>query len=211
MIRQRCEAAAAGASALLLAAAVLLALTGGGAVLARSGRSVPPGDGVIAEPRAGQVSKSAPVIAPPGDPLRVRIPAIGVVAPLVPLGIRADGTLEVPGYEEAGWYAGGSRPGDPGPALIAAHVDSTSGPAVFYRLEDLNPGDVVHVDYHEGSVTFAVRESQSFAKSRFPTDRVYGATHGPELRLVTCDGTFDRSAGSYSSNLVLWANVAAPD
>ena len=210
VIHKRRDAAAAASTATLLVAAVALALTGAGAVLARRGGSVPPGADVISGPRAGQATESAPAAAPAGDPLQVRIPAIGVVAPLVPLGTRADGTLEVPRYEEAGWYAGGSRPGDPGPGVIAAHVDSVTGPAVFYRLEDLDPGDVVHVDYRDGSVTFAVRESQSFAKSRFPTGAVYGATDRPELRLVTCDGTFNRSTGSYDSNLVVWADVSAP-
>ncbi len=148
------------------------------------------------------------VDVPQGDPIRVRIPAIGVFAPLVPLGIAADGTLEVPRYQEAGWYAGGSRPGDQGPAVIAAHVDSTTGPAVFYRLKELGPGDVVHVNYADGTVTFSVRESESFLKSQFPTQAVYGPTEAPELRLVTCTGTFDRTARSYRSNLVVWAEVA---
>ena len=104
---------------------------------------------------------------------------------------------------------GGQPPRQRGPAVIAAHVDSNNGPAVFYRLRELKPGDTVHVDYPDGSVTFSVRESESFPKSSFPTARVYGATDGPELRLVTCDGTFDRKARSYRSNLVVWAGIAA--
>ena len=125
------------------------------------------------------------------------------------LGLNPDRTLEVPSFEEAGWYTGASRPGDPGPSVIAAHVDSTSGPSVFYRLKELKPGDVVHVDYRGGaSVTFSVDRSESFSKASFPTAQVYGATAGPELRLITCDGTFDRSARSYRSNLVVWANPA---
>ena len=211
VIHKRREPVAVARTATLLVAAVLLALTGVGVVLARSGGSVPPDADAIAGPRTGQAPENAAATAPPGDPLRVRIPAIGVVAPLVSLGISADGTLEVPRYEEAGWYGGGSRPGDPGPAVIVAHVDSVAGPAVFYRLKDLGPGDVVHVDYRDGSVTFAVRESHSFAKSRFPTAAVYGATDRPELRLVTCGGTFNRSTGSYDSNLVVWAKVAVDE
>ena len=144
-----------------------------------------------------------------GTPVRVRIPAIGVDAEMGSLGLNTDGTLEVPPYEEAGWYAGGSRPGDPGPAVIAAHLASTDGPAVFYRLEELNPGDVVHVGYRDGTVTFTVSETRSFAKTHFPTGRVYGWTEGPELRLVTCGGTFDRNTGAYTSNLVVWAKVEA--
>lgn len=158
-----------------------------------------------------QVSPPPAPAAPAGDPLRVRIPAIGVVASLVRLGLNPDRTLEVPGYEEAGWYTGASRPGDPGPSVIAAHVDSTTGPSVFYRLRELKPGDEVHVDYRGGSsVTFAVDRSESFPKASFPTAQVYGATAGPELRLITCDGTFDRTVRSYRSNLVVWAGPVSP-
>lgn len=201
---------AVGVCTATLVAALVIALTGTGVVLARTRGSVAPGPDIVAGPRAGEVTGRVAATAPPGDPLWVRIPAIGIVADLVPLGISGDGTLEIPGYEEAGWYAGGSRPGDPGPAVIAAHLDSTAGPAVFYRLEDVKPGDVVHVGYRDGTVTFTVRDIGTFSKSAFPTGRVYGWTHGPELRLVTCDGTFDRHAGAYSSNLVVWANVEAP-
>ncbi|MGH9226500.1 MAG: class F sortase, partial [Acidimicrobiales bacterium] len=151
---------------------------------------------------------SAPWAPPAGDPTRLRIPAISVDAPLVPLGLSGDGTLEVPRYEDAGWFSGASRPGDVGPAVIAAHLDSTTGPAVFYRLKDLKRGDLVHVDYREVTVTFAVREARNFAKTSFPTGQVYGSTAGPELRLVTCGGTFDRKSRTYSSNLVVWANLA---
>ena len=194
--------------AVTLVAAMLLALVGTGVVLARSRGSVAPGPDVLAAARAGAPPPTS-ALAPSGDPVRVRIPAIGVVARLVPLGLNPDRTLEVPRYQEAGWYTGASRPGSAGPAVIAAHVDSTSGPALFYRLRELKPGDAVHVDYPHGSVTFSVRESQSFPKSGFPTARVYGATEDPELRLITCDGTFDGKARSYRSNRVVWAGVVA--
>ena len=207
-IRERFEGAV-GACTAILVTALLVTLAGTGVVLARSRESVPPGADIIAGGGAGHVTPRVPASAPPGDPLWVRIPAIGVVADLVRLGISVDGTLEVPPYEEAGWYAGGSRPGDPGPAVIAAHLDSTDGPAVFYRLEELNPGDVVHVGYRDGTVTFTVSETRSFAKTHFPTGRVYGWTEGPELRLVTCGATFDRNTGAYTSNLVVWAKVEA--
>lgn len=188
-----------------LLAAVLLALTGTGVVVARTRETATPVVGAMA---AEALSRPRDV-TPSGDPLRVRIPAIGVDAPLVRLGLNPDQTLEVPGYDESGWYTGGSRPGDRGPAVIAAHVDSTTGPAVFYRLRELKAGDTVHVDYRDGTVTFSVRESQSFPKTSFPTAQVYGATQGPELRLITCDGTFDRKARSYRSNLVVWAGLVS--
>ena len=206
--RASVETRVAAPVAATLVASVLLALAGTGAVIARSSGPAAPGvDTTAAAPAPEVPPPSLPRLS--GDPLRVRIPAIGVVAPLVRLGLNPDRTLEVPTYEEAGWYTGRSRPGDPGPAIIAAHVDSRTGPAVFYRLRELTPGDLIHVDYRGGSVTFSVRESQSFPKSSFPTSLVYGATDGPELRLVTCDGTFDRQARSYRSNLVVWAETVS--
>jgi hypothetical protein len=188
-----------------LLAAVLVGLTGSGVVVARSASPSTPVD--VAGPPPREASPPPVPAAPAGDPLRVRIPAIGVVASLVGLGLNPDRTLEVPDYKEAGWYTGASRPGDLGPSVIAAHVDSTTGPSVFHRLRELKPGDVVHVDYRGGaSVTFAVSRSESFRKASFPTAQVYGATAGPELRLITCDGTFDRRVRSYRSNLVVWAS-----
>ena len=192
-----------------LVVAMLLAVAGTGVAVARSRGPAEPGADVTAPAAAAAPPTSLP--APSGDPLRVRIPSIGVVAPLVRLGLNPDRTLEVPKYQEAGWYTGASRPGSAGPAVIAAHVDSKTGPAVFYRLRELKPGDAVHVDYRDRSVTFSVRESQSFLKSSFPTALVYGATKDPELRLITCDGTFDRTARSYRSNRVVWAGMAAPE
>jgi LPXTG-site transpeptidase (sortase) family protein len=187
-----------------------LLLTGTGVVLARTRGATPAGAAVVGDVATGKTAAPVTPAAPAGPPLRVRIPAIGVDSSLVPLGLNPDRTLEVPDWEEAGWYSGASRPGDPGPAVIAAHVDSTSGPAVFYRLKELKPGDVVHVDYRDASVTFSIRESRSFPKTAFPTAAVYDRTDGPELRLITCDGTFDRQARSYRSNLVVWADVMEP-
>lgn len=164
-------------------------------------------DGGLASER-GRPSPDAPRV---GAPVRVRIPAIGVDARLDGLGLNADGTLEVPPYDRAGWYQGGPKPGDDGPAVIAAHVDSTTGPAVFYRLRFLTAGDIVTVDYDDGTaVHFVVTGADRYLKTEFPTERVYGDTDAPELRLITCGGSFDRRAGSYEENLVVWA-TARPD
>ncbi|MGI8982965.1 MAG: class F sortase [Acidimicrobiales bacterium] len=145
-----------------------------------------------------------------GTPVRVRIPAIGVDARMDGLGLNSDGSLEVPPYDRAGWYQGGAKPGERGPAVIAAHVDSTTGPAVFYRLKRLGAGDEVTVDYDDGTaVDFVVRSAERFAKSAFPTERVYGATEESELRLITCGGSFDRRTHSYLENLVVWATMTS--
>ena len=94
--------------------------------------------------------------------------------------------------------------------MIAAHVDSKTGPAVFYRLRALRAGDVIDVDYDDATTeTFVVTGADTFAKDSFPTDGVYGPTQGPELRLITCTGRFDRRTGSYADNLGVWAVPAA--
>lgn len=141
-------------------------------------------------------------------PIRVRIPAIDVRAPLDPLGLNDDGALEVPeDFARTGWWKGGPEPGEEGPAVIVGHVDSHTGPAVFFRLHELRSGDLVHVDRADGTTgTFAVRSTMSVHKDRFPTAAVYGPTDGPELRLITCHGDFH--GGSYDHNLVLFARPA---
>jgi hypothetical protein len=146
------------------------------------------------------------------EPVGVRIPAIGVTAPLDRLGLDADGALRPPaGDDRAGWYTGSSAPGDVGPAVLAGHVDSRSGPAVFWRLRDLVPGDEVVVDRADGTaVRFTVTTVEVAPKADFPTAAVYGPTPRAELRLVTCGGAFDRSARSYTDNVVVTALRVAP-
>jgi sortase (surface protein transpeptidase) len=140
----------------------------------------------------------------------VVIPAIGVDAALVGLGLDKAGALEVPArFDVAGWWTGGARPGERGPAVIAGHVDSKTGPAIFYRLGALRPGDRVIVRRRDGSsVRFRVRSIARYAKRRFPTRRVYGPTRTAELRLITCSWTFDRDAGHYLDNTVVYAAAA---
>lgn len=140
-------------------------------------------------------------------PVRLRIPDLGVDAPVGPVGKAADGTVEVPSrWEDVGWYDGGARPGEAGPAVLLGHVDSTSGPAVFVELPQAAPGTVVEVVGDDGSVRrFAVSRVQSFPKTRFPTETVYLPALESELRLVTCGGRFDRTTGHYVDNVVVWA------
>ena len=141
------------------------------------------------------------------EPAAVSIPAIGVQRDLVDLGVAADGTAEVPSdYDDAGWFAGGGRPGSRGPTVLLGHVDSTAGPAVFADLPLLVPGDVVEVTVADGSVArYAVTGTEQVPKDAFPTAAVFGATTSDVLRLVTCTGDFDRGARSYVDNLVVTA------
>jgi sortase (surface protein transpeptidase) len=142
-------------------------------------------------------------------PVRIEIPAIHVASSLARLGRAADRTVQVPSrWAVAGWYASGTRPGDPGSAVILGHVDSKSGPAVFYRLRELRRGDLVEVARADGSrVRFTVQRVQEYPKARFPTADVYYPTLTPALRLVTCGGEFDATAGHYRSNIIVFATL----
>jgi hypothetical protein len=143
----------------------------------------------------------------PSPPARLEIPRIGVRTDVITLGLAADGTMEVPDggdYDRAGWYTEGPQPGQLGPAVIAGHVDSRTGPSVFYRLRELRAGDLVTVRRADDRVLrFRVEGIRQYAKSALPTDDVFGPVPWPALRLITCAGTFDREAGSYRDNLVV--------
>jgi len=142
--------------------------------------------------------------------VRVRVPSLDLDSPLIDLGIAADGAMEVPAdFDEIGWFTGGGRPGGTGPTVIAAHVDSPTGPAAFFRLKDLSVGDLVEVEDADGTAhSYRVTETADYPKASFPTARVFGATARDELRLITCGGIFDRDAGSYEDNHVVFAERA---
>ncbi|WP_329085659.1 class F sortase [Streptosporangium sp. NBC_01469] len=153
------------------------------------------------------------VVRPPArgevaNPVRLRVPAIGVSTTVIALKLDARNKLVAPArFDRVGWNKAGPEPGEAGAAVIAGHVDSRTGPAVFYRLGKLRPGHRVHVDRADGStVTFTVRRLARFPKSRIPDGQVYGSSKGAELRLITCGGTFDRKRRSYRDNVIVFAS-----
>ncbi|WP_446216625.1 class F sortase [Micromonospora sp. IBHARD004] len=157
-----------------------------------------------------------PNIAPAGldrsNPTTISIPRIGVNAEIMSLGTNPDGTVQVPPLDQAqraGWYSPGPSPGEVGNAVIVGHVDSAKlGPAVFFNLGSLKPGDTITVAREDGgSVTFTVDEVKSYPKTAFPTELVYGPGDKPALRVVTCGGVFDQSAGSYLNNIIVLATM----
>ena len=150
----------------------------------------------------------------PASPRIVSLPTIQTRSELMELGLLPDGTLEVPPASPgspAGWYTGSPAPGEPGPAILLGHVNDTyGGPGVFARLPALTPGDQITVERQDGTAAvFTVVKGEQYAKNSFPTDRVYGNTPGPELRLITCDG-FDRITGLWQDNYVVYAVLAGP-
>ena len=140
-------------------------------------------------------------------PVALVIPAIDVRTSLVTLGRTPQGTLQVPSSTSvAGWYTASPRPGEIGSAIIVGHIDSYTGPGVFFRLRDLRRGRDIFVTLASGSTaTFRVTAVRSYAKERFPTAAVYGPVPDAELRLITCGGQFDYATGSYLSNVVVYA------
>jgi len=143
-------------------------------------------------------------------PVWLTIPAIGVKAPVVTLGLNRNGTLQVPSSTTVvGWYTGSPRPGATGSAVIAGHVDSRSGPAVFFWLRRMHRGERIYVRRADGTLAvFTVTAVRIYAKSRFPTATVYGPVPDAELRLITCGGTFDYARHSYLSNVVVYARLS---
>lgn len=195
-------------SAKLVAAAVLgLALIGHGLL-----GSEPPqptsAEALAAHPDWAEYPPAAPL--PASAPLRIRIPAIGVNAPLTGLGLDAQHHLVPPPQEQrnlAGWYRGAPAPGSAGASIIAGHVDNAHGPAVFYGLGSLHHGDSVDIlraDHR--TAVFRIDGINVYERTAFPDRVVYGPTAYPELRLITCGGGYSRSAG-YLGNVVVFAHL----
>ncbi|MEU6537739.1 class F sortase [Streptomyces sp. NPDC047000] len=142
---------------------------------------------------------------------RVRIPAIRVDAPVMPVGLDPDGWVGAPPPEEqnmAGWFTGAVSPGEKGTAVVVGHVDNARGPAVFYGLGALEKGNRVEVERRDGrTAVFEIYGIEVFEKSDFPGDRVYGSKGAPELRVITCGGGFSKQNG-YDGNVVVFARLA---
>ncbi|MFH8972531.1 class F sortase [Streptomyces sp. NPDC017890] len=163
-----------------------------------------------AQARTGQAGDAAAPALPPSPPDRIRIPAIGVNAPMTGLGLTPSGSLGVPPAEKenlAGWYEAGTTPGETGTAIVAGHVDNAEGPAVFYRLGALEKGGTIEVDRRDGGVAvFTVDAVEVYAAKDFPDEKVYGAADRPELRVITCGGGYSRGTG-YQGNVVVFAHL----
>lgn len=150
-------------------------------------------------------------ILPEAVPRGLRIPKININTTFErPLGLNADRTIEIPeGYEKVGWYEHGPTPGELGPAVILGHVDSFEGPAVFFSLGQLAPGDRIFIDREDGvTAEFVVTALERYEQKGFPRELVYGDINHAGLRLVTCSGSFDRGEQVYSHNLVVYAALS---
>ncbi|MCA1675657.1 MAG: class F sortase [Actinobacteria bacterium] len=185
-------------------AAVLLSLLGCGSESPPDAATVPPA-------AAAPVPIDADVL-PASRPLSVQVPSIEVrTGELIDLGLTAERELEVPDDAvTAGWFELSPTPGEVGPAVITGHVDYAGMPGVFGRLPEVQPGDEISVARVDGTTAvFTVYEVQRYPKSEFPTQRIYGNTETPELRLITCGGVFDEASGNYLDNVVVYGRMTS--
>ena len=161
-------------------------------------------------PRPEEPAPTGRAAGTPGAsrPVSIQIPAIGVDARVVPVGLGTGRTMEVPAVDLAGWYEPGPRPGEAGPAVLVGHVDSRRGPAVFYRLGQLHRGDRIVVGQAKGPArSFVVERVERRPKQALPVGRIWNDTRRPVLRLITCGGKFDRATGHYRDNVIVYANL----
>ncbi|GGW19341.1 class F sortase [Streptomyces libani subsp. rufus] len=159
---------------------------------------------------AGEPAPPRPL--PRSRPTSFRVPALGIDAPVVPLRLGADRSLQTPPVDRprlVGWYQGGPTPGEAGTAIAVGHRDTRTGPAVFAGLAQVRPGRPIEVGRADGrTAVYSVDRVQVYDKAGFPDKEVYGPTGRPELRVITCGGLFSRRTG-YTSNVVVFAHLTA--
>lgn len=168
-------------------------------------------------PQPSSVAADAPPLPTPAlpaaAPVAIDIPAIKVSAPVYSVGLNPDHTMEVPHpgplYDQPAWYRYSRTPGQRGPSVIIGHVDSAKGgPSVFFTLGALKRGQRIEIARTDGTTAvFEVDSVESFPKDSFPTRVVYGDTDYAALRLITCGGSFDKKAGNYRNNIVVFAHL----
>lgn len=168
-----------------------------------------------ATPSPGASARPEPRSIPPlpaSVPTRIVVPYVRIDAPVGRTGLDATGRVAAPSLDDrnfAAWYDGSPMPGAEGTSVVVGHVDANTGPAVFYKAGSLRKGDTIRVLREDGvTAVFTIYGIQVFAKKNFPVERVYGGTGHPELRVITCGGTFNGARG-YSGNVVIFARLTA--
>ncbi|MEU2309032.1 class F sortase [Streptomyces misionensis] len=164
---------------------------------------------------AGPDGRGAPDTARPlsrSRPTSVRIPSLGIDAPVTGVRLGRDRQLETPPFDRpkaVGWYEGGATPGEAGTAIAVGHRDTPTGPAVFAALPQIKPGKQIEARRADGrTAIYTVDRVQVFDRSGFPDKEVYGRSRRPELRVLTCGGLYSRRTG-YTSNVVVFAHLTA--
>ncbi|SFI16981.1 LPXTG-site transpeptidase (sortase) family protein [Streptosporangium canum] len=160
-----------------------------------------------------------PVVQPPEPlksagvrPYRIAISKIGLLAPLMALGVDAKKEIQTPPLSkpnQAGWYKHGPIPGQQGPSVVLGHVNTKRGAAVFSRLKEIKRGDTIKVSRSDKTIAeFTVDGVEQVSKKAFPSKRVYGNTGEATLRLITCGGVYNRKTGHYTDNIIVYATLS---
>lgn len=150
--------------------------------------------------------------APPPMPIELIVPSLHIDAPIEQVGLDDDGGMQSPsGPNSVAWFAPGFRPGDPGNAVMAGHVDWVDRAAVFWFVKNLSPGDEVDVNYDDGSsAAFSVDEVDVYNDDQAPMDQIFAAGDTPHLNLITCGGTFNRATHNYDHRTVVYTSLISP-
>ena len=161
---------------------------------------------LVAIDRQGRLQLQPGAAAPPG-PSTLSIPRIGVRAPIVAVGRKANGAMQTPDPGQVGWYRHGPHPGEPGPAVLVGHVDTRTAPDVFYDLGQLRPGDEILVGQPDGTTSrFLVGRLEQHPKTALPTSRIWTKANRPLLGLITCTGSYDQATHHYRDNLIVYTS-----
>lgn len=166
-------------------------------------------------PNSPAAANAASVLKP-SVPDRIVIPDIKVDAPLDTVGLDPQGVMQEPDFAkpmDAAWYKDGPTPGEKGAAAVVGHMDTPKVPeAVFYNLKKLKKDEKIEVHRDDGSTAvFAVDEVDTFKKDQFPTEKVYGDTHGKaELRVITCGGSLTKDR-HWDANVVVFAHLVGQE
>lgn len=143
------------------------------------------------------------------EPKVIEIPSLDVKAPIEEVGRLDNGQMGVPqDPDQAGWFSPGTKPGGRGSAVIAGHVDSKTGPAIFYELDKMKIGDEVLIHGEDGEMLrFAVVKKVAYPRTDAPVDEIFGFTYGSGLNLITCTGSWDRKAKTHDDRLVVYTEL----
>lgn len=160
-------------------------------------------------PPAPARAAPAPFTMDASAPVSIKARTVDITSSLGRVALNKDGTIEVPtDPARAAWYRLGPTPGQLGPAVIVGHLDSRVGPAVFYRLSSLRPGQIIDVTRSDKKVAhFRIDAINTYRRDKFPTKTVYGPIDYAGLRLITCGGVYDKKTKAYASNVVVFATL----
>lgn len=160
-----------------------------------------------ASPTVGALSQG-------GQPVRLIIPSLEIDAPIEAVEQDEQSVMAAPSsVEKVAWYNLGPRPGEPGNAVMAGHLDDVKGrPAVFWRLDELAAGDEIIVRYADKSeIRFEVLEVETYEADAAPLARIFGVDFNRDLNLITCDGNWNAQSKLYERRLVVYARRVEDD